>query len=87
MSPRSCCGLRVVEKKRPLCGGVIDGFVNIVKKHQRCESSSNRDLRFSTSDTEERFCNIQLQVSSLLFHFSIIFLILLFNSEIWELLL
>jgi hypothetical protein len=65
-SPRPCSGRRVVAKKRARGGGV-DGFVNSVKKLQRREICSKRDRAFSMSDAQERFRNIRLQVSSLMF--------------------
>ncbi|KAG5052692.1 hypothetical protein JHK87_004890 [Glycine soja] len=58
VSPRPCCGRRVVAKKRPR---LVDGFVNSVKKLQRREISSNRDRAFSMTDAQERFRNIRLQ--------------------------
>ncbi|RAL51339.1 hypothetical protein DM860_010841 [Cuscuta australis] len=58
-SPRPCSGRRVLAKKRPR--GVMDGFVNSVKKLQRREISSKRDRAFSMSDAQERFRNIRLQ--------------------------
>ena len=62
VSPRPCCGRRIVAKKRPRRGGAVDGFVNSVKKLQRREISSKRDRAFSMSDAQERFRNIRLQV-------------------------
>ena len=62
VSPRPCCGRRVLAKKRPRRSGGIDGFVNSVKKLQRREISSKRDRAFSMSDAQERFRNIRLQV-------------------------
>jgi len=59
VSPRPCCGRRVLAKKRPR---LVDGFVNSVKKLQRREISSNRDRAFSMTDAQERFRNIRLQV-------------------------
>ncbi|KAL2317554.1 hypothetical protein Fmac_031430 [Flemingia macrophylla] len=58
VSPRPCCGRRVVAKRRPR---PVDGFVNSVKKLQRREISSNRDRAFSMTDAQERFRNIRLQ--------------------------
>ncbi|KAJ7959493.1 Transducin/WD40 repeat-like superfamily protein [Quillaja saponaria] len=61
VSPRPCCGRRVLAKKRQRHGGGGDGFVNSVKKIQRREISSKRDRAFSMSDAQERFRNIRLQ--------------------------
>ncbi|CAL0315590.1 unnamed protein product [Lupinus luteus] len=61
VSPRPCCGRRVVANKKPRRGGGVDGFVNSVKKLQRREISSNRDRGFNMSDSQERFRNILLQ--------------------------
>ncbi|KAL5991413.1 hypothetical protein ACLOJK_012322 [Asimina triloba] len=57
VSPRPCCGRRVLAKKRSRC----DGFVNSVKKLQRREICSKRDRAFSMSNAQERFRNIRLQ--------------------------
>ncbi|EHA8591804.1 hypothetical protein COCNU_scaffold173690G000010 [Cocos nucifera] len=61
VSPRPCSGRRILARKRPR----VDGFVNSVKKLQRREISSKRDRAFSMSNAQERFRNIQLQVSVL----------------------
>lgn len=70
VSPRPCCGRRVLAKKRPRRGGGVDGFVNSVKKLQRREISSKRDRAFCMSDAQERFRNIRLQVHFLTCFFS-----------------
>ncbi|CAI8598666.1 unnamed protein product [Vicia faba] len=60
VSPRPCCGRRVIAKKTGR-GGTGDCFVNSVKKLQRREISSKRDRAFSMTDAQERFRNISLQ--------------------------
>jgi hypothetical protein len=62
VSPRPCCGRRIVAKKKTGRGKTVDGFVNSVKKLQRREISSKRDRAFSMTDAQERFRNIRLQV-------------------------
>lgn len=71
VSPRPCCGRRVVAKKKPHRGGAGDGFVNSVKKLQRREICTQRIRGFSITDAQERFRNIRLQVSHQLSYFSI----------------
>ncbi|KAJ4850020.1 hypothetical protein Tsubulata_014055 [Turnera subulata] len=63
VSPRPCCGRRVVAKKRGRggLGAGGDGFLNSVKKLQRREICSRRDRAFTMTDAEERFRNIRLQ--------------------------
>lgn len=76
VSPRPCCGRRVVAKKGPRRGGAVDGFVNSVKKLQRREISSKRDRAFTMTDAQERFRNIRLQVPTFSFLFFELILLL-----------
>ncbi|XP_061339209.1 uncharacterized protein LOC133285906 [Gastrolobium bilobum] len=61
VSPRPCCGRRVLAKRRPRRGGIFGGFINSVKKLQRREISSKSHRGFSLTEAQERFRNIRLQ--------------------------
>ncbi|MFS7951663.1 hypothetical protein Hanom_Chr07g00597761 [Helianthus anomalus] len=81
-SPRPCNGRRAVAKKRRRDGG--DGFVNSFKKLQSREICSKKDRGFRTSDAQERFRNIRLQVQFCFLNYVILFLVCRrFNLVCW----